>query len=45
MNGVTVCKKNLCMSVKGPWANVVAVALVFAIMAYGIYELRRAEII
>lgn len=42
---VTICKRDTCLSIKGPWADIVAVALVIAIAVYSLYQLKRLGII
>lgn len=42
MNNVTLCKKGTCLTVKGEMANLVAFALVIALIGYGIAMISKA---
>ncbi|GEM_PF-5796604 len=42
VNHVTLCKKDACITVKGEMASLVAVALVVALIGYGISASMKA---
>lgn len=42
MDNVTLCKRDTCLSVKGEMAGIVALALVVALIGYGISALLKA---
>lgn len=42
MNHVTLCKKDTCLTVKGEMAGLLALALVVALIGYGISALVKA---